>query len=57
MDIRNIDGSLPTMAMQSWILEAMLAAMSNGETVSIKEMDYAYNSDLHVGGFLFNAKM
>ncbi|MCO5554850.1 hypothetical protein L7F22_008386 [Adiantum nelumboides] len=47
-DARNNDASLPNMPSQSWILDAMLTAKSNGEVVSTEEMDYAYGCDWHV---------
>ncbi|MCO5593572.1 hypothetical protein L7F22_047587 [Adiantum nelumboides] len=47
-DARNNDASLPNVPSQSWILDAMLSAKSNGDVVSIEEMDYAYGCDWHV---------
>ncbi|MCO5586506.1 hypothetical protein L7F22_040446 [Adiantum nelumboides] len=47
-DARNNDASLPNVPSQSWILDAMLTAKSNGEVVSTEEMDYAYGCDWHV---------
>ncbi|MCO5551385.1 hypothetical protein L7F22_004887 [Adiantum nelumboides] len=44
---RNNDASLPNVPSQSWILDAMLTAKSNGEVVSTEEMDYAYGCDWH----------
>ena len=42
MEEKSIYGSLSTIPMQSWILEAMLAARSNIEAISNnEEMDYA----------------
>ncbi|MCO5611955.1 hypothetical protein L7F22_066215 [Adiantum nelumboides] len=46
-DARNNDASLPNVPSQSWILDAMLTAKSNGEVVSTEEMDYAYGCDWH----------
>ncbi|MCO5571708.1 hypothetical protein L7F22_025455 [Adiantum nelumboides] len=47
-DARNNDASLPNVPSQSWILDAMLTAKSNGEVVSTEEMDYAYGCDWHI---------
>ncbi|MCO5561718.1 hypothetical protein L7F22_015341 [Adiantum nelumboides] len=47
-DARNNDASLPNVPSQSWILDAMLTAKSNGEVVSTEEMDYAYGCDWHM---------
>ena len=45
---RNHDGGLPSLPSQTWFLEAMLAAKSNGEVVSTQDMDYAYGCDWHL---------
>ena len=45
---RNHYGGLPSVPSQTWFLEAMLAAKSNGEVVSTEDMDYAYGCDWHV---------
>ena len=48
VEARNVDDSFPILPSQSWVLDAMLAARSNGEVVSTEEMDYAYGCDWHV---------
>ena len=51
VEARARDGSLPATPSQSWFLEAMQSARSNGEALSTKEMDYAYGCDWHVSYF------
>ena len=53
VEARNIDDSMPILPSQSWLLEAMLAARTNGEIVSTEEMDYAYGCDWHVSALFF----
>ena len=52
-EARATNGSLPATPSQSWCLEAMQSARSNGEAVSTEEMDYAYGCDWHVS-YLFH---
>ena len=44
-EARQIDSTLPLLPSQSWICDTILQATSNGETVSVEEMDYAYGCD------------